>query len=343
MRLRPLACLLAALAAGLAGCAPQSEAVWPTDLPATQSQLEQMRSSLQQTLWGHTGVPQIQGQVSESNADAALVPANVAAVSQRIQLLAVPLRFGLTSKVRLITPKHVRNCSLVLIGGHAVVWEGGGDVIASAALTNGCSIALVEMPGQGLNGEIIAVRPDGVRLQLNDQNGGHNAFQMLESDGQPVLDLFVNPVIAAIQQLSQDTNTVPVVAGLSGGAFLTVLAAAADPEVHDSLSVAGFGNSTGVDDCRDDYEQCTPTFYSKVSPSQLRVMAAAPAGRTHIDQFNRTDICCFAYATVPEWASPVSQSAQQLGGHYELQLYDFPGHAYGLQAVTVLSTMLGTT
>lgn len=328
----------------VAACARPSGAVqWPTELPSNQQELQQLRSQLQQNLWGSEGVPAMTAEVSSSNAAQALLPPEVAKVAGTVELLTVPLRFGLSSKVRLIEPERLRQCSLVVVGGHAPIWEGLANVVVAEALAKGCSTALVEMPGHGLNGEQIAVRPDGVRLQLNEQNGNHDNYRMLESAGRPVMDVFVDPVIAATQYLRKSNGSSPVLTGLSGGALLVILAAAADPEIRSSLSVAGFGNSTGVDDCRDDYEQCAREFYRTVSPSQLRVMASAPAGREHVDQFNRSDICCFAFPVEPAWAEPIAESASELGGRYELQLYNMPGHSYSPESLQLLASMLGET
>lgn len=230
---------------------------------------------------------------------------------------AVPLRFGLTSTLTEYVPDVPKGCGLIVHGGHANWTEGGGQEVAAQGLAAGCRVITIDMPGHGANRGQVAMLASGDPISVNQTDALHNAFESIAGSGN-ALDVFVSPVVAGVDRLTDTGRTPIIMAGLSGGGWSTSLAAAVDPRITKSLAVAG---STTVDPsqpCGGDYEQCLPQLYSRASMEQIYSLAASGPGREHVQILNFYDPCCFAGNDGTSWTSEVERgvSAMNDGGSY---------------------------
>lgn len=159
---------------------------------------------------------------------------------------------------------------------------------------------------------------------------------------------FIEPVVVAIntviaQRMFSDISMM----GASGGGWTTVLAAAVDPRIANSASVAGSlplffpGASDSCGISRDAEQNDEPgSLYESISYLDLYILAAsgtAPNGvnRRHMQIDNQFDTCCFYginfLGYVPVLSSYISQNNF---GNYSYYLdTTFVGHGYDLGSV----------
>lgn len=298
------------LTTGVAHAAPQRSSR-TGELPQTLAQAVFDRDTLRRVVLGVTELP-------EEPED--LLPwrtafgAPVLKHAQEVRQSDVPLRFGLHSTLTEYAAVDPADCGFIIHGGHGSWIEGGGQEVAELALERGCRVVAIDMPEQGVNAGQLATLPTGDRLQLRQPDGLHNAFAVLDSPSRTALDLFVVPVIAAVDHLTRTGDSQQVtMAGLSGGGWTTSLAAAVDPRISRSMAVAG---STTVDTgqpCGLDYEQCLSRLYSQIPMQTIYVLAASGPGRAHAQILNYYDPCCHAYESGQSWVPQVQASVAAIG------------------------------
>ncbi len=255
----------------------------------------------------------------------------------------VPLRFGLHSGLLEYIPDAPTGCGLIIHGGHGSWTDGGGDQAATRALADGCRVIAIDMPGQGRNAEQEATLPTGEALSVKT-DGLHGAFALLDTPSRTALDVFVVPVIAAVDRMEATTAAPVTAVGLSGGGWTAAVAAAVDDRIDRSLNVAG---STVVDPeqpCSGDYEQCLGRLYSAVPMETIYALAASGPGRESVQVLNYYDPCCFAGTNGSQWSGSVQRdvTAAGAGGTYTLIIdRTFPGqHAYQPSATDILDGWL---
>jgi hypothetical protein len=123
----------------------------------------------------------------------------------------------------------------------------------------------------------------------------HDNFSLLpHTMGHPVR-YFIEPVIVAVNYLSQKGFSTPSMAGISGGGWTTTWAAALDTRIARSFPVAGT-YPTFLREERDigDWEQTTQDLYGQAGYLDLYVLGSHGKGRAQLQILNRYDPCCFA-------------------------------------------------
>ncbi len=324
---RILSCLralvvLALVVAACTSCAMtrvlDSAGVSQQPLPQTQAQVDSLREKLQQLLWQTPGLPSADSvKIADDNLANVPLAEDLRKLATSAQLWVVPLRFGLESRVTVLSPKATtaKKCALVFNSGHGPTPDSGA-VLISKTLQAGCTLAIVELPGSGRNRGQVASLENGAKVSEADGTGLHDGISMLDDGKRTAMDLFVTPpivVAAKLRQLGYITN----MAGFSGGGWITPIAAAADPAIVDSTSVAGFLNVPDVRTCAGDYEQCAPTFFNAFSAEQMYVLASAGPGRAFYQVWNMYDSCCNAVTQLPDFVEPIQAALVSIGsGRY---------------------------
>ena len=302
----------ALLLGGCGGSAAADSGNVPSDLPQSQAEVDATRSELRDAIWGSTTLPIPEVSAVDFPVPSLLLEPQTKALAGSSQVVTVPLRFDLTSQVITLSPKGPVTCTAIFNSGHG---PNIGDIAATVQtlLRQGCVVAIVQMPQSGINGGQVAVLPDGTRTALSS-NGLHNDFLSLETANRSALDIFVTPIVATVSYLMNRyrTDTVGAI-GFSGGGWLTSIAAAADPRIGVSMSVAGFKSVPQLDTCDGDYEQCTPLLFGRVSAPQIYVLASTGEDRSHTQIFNEFDSCCYSGGDLPDYVDPVKAAVEAVG------------------------------
>jgi len=160
------------------------------------------------------------------------------------------------------------------------------------------------------------------------------------------LKFFVEPIVVAINTaVTNGTFKDITMMGASGGGWSTVLAAAVDPRIAKSASVAGSLPSflpSATDSCtfsRDAEQLNGPgVLYGGISYLDLYILAAngiqqSGAKRQHIQINNQFDSCCFFGINYQGYAGVLSNYMihNSLGSYKYYLDSGFVGHGYHLQ------------
>lgn len=310
------------------------------DLRGARAQMVYDRDTLRRIVLGAADPPAeaIDPPMWRRAVDAPVLPG-----AARVMQADVPLRFGLHSELLEYIPEVPTGCGLILHGGHGPWADGGGDQVAARALADGCRVIAIDMPAQGRNAGQEAILPTGERLAV-ETDGLHGAFDILDTPSRTALDVFVLPVIAAVDRMEATTDAPVTVAGLSGGGWTAAVAAAVDDRIARSLNVAGSTVVDSAQPCAGDYEQCLSRLYEAVPMETIYALGASGPGRQSVQVLNYYDPCCFAGDDGSQWATGVQRdvAAAGAGGTYTLIIdRTFPGqHAYQRSATDVLDEWL---
>lgn len=231
--------------------------------------------------------------------------------------MIVRLPHGFTSSIAVSVPKAPNGALVIYHTGH----EG---------FTNRDRAAIRTYLGAGytvwrLNLPLIGQQPSGVTVTLPSFGAltvrEHRQMAYLDeiTEGHP-LRYFVEPLIAAVNQ-AEEMGYSPIFAtGLSGGGWVTILAAALDPRIAASYPVAGgLPLSLRFDRPRrnwGDWEENLPELFRIASFEDLSILGAA--GRSQIQVLNEYDICCYNDARYLDFAPAIQAVVQQLGGHFAI-------------------------
>jgi hypothetical protein len=264
------------------------------------------------------------------------------------------------------TPKNSNGRLYVLHDGHAndsynpdgsiktrAIHNSANQVTINSLLGSGYTVLWVQMPLFGDNLTASA----GISLSGCPRTSGNAVTNLLKcsdrhgaifrSFNHP-LRFFIEPVIVAINTALAHGNFKDVsMMGASGGGWTTVVAAAVDPRITTSVSVAGslpLFLPSASDSCRfgRDAEQTDPQggLYQQVSYLDLYILDSArgPGGgsRLHQQINNQFDVCCFYGINYTGYVPILSKYiAQNNLGNYEYQLDNsFVGHGYNFKGVT---------
>lgn len=343
--------LVVVIALLLSGCGAQSAAsllapppitAVPSGLPQSPAQADQQRAELATALFGTpdlSGAKQGTTVVTPANQDS--IPLSLRPLVVGTYILTVPLKFELSSNVRVLIPAAPRHCVLLWHGGHAAdAYISGGEKVVQDALLANCRVAVLDMPLHGANAGIPARTTDGriVDPQRPDPYSLHNDLTWLDPDNTgAALSLFIAPVVATVDHfLTADPASDITLAGFSGGGWTTTVAAAVDPRIRHSVEVAGSQPFTELNSCAGDYEQCHPALYGRVSMMQMYVLASQGLFREHVQFLNYNDTCCYSHIDGKAYTATVQQSVTASGGglflmfpDYTLQTHAIPAAAQG--------------
>jgi hypothetical protein len=174
-------------------------------------------------------------------------------------------------------PSHFNGRVAILIQGHSDDYL---DKEATHFLEAGYAVILRAMPG--------FANDRYIRDETRDFQGDHDGFYDLESADFNPMVLFVQPNVVAVNLASMlFPGAKVVVAGLSGGAHMALLAHALDQRIARSISVSGWKPfflryRQGDKDFEGDYEQNTNRFYREFHLDYLDlVMLATRGARKH--------------------------------------------------------------
>lgn len=329
--------VIAALSAVALLTACSSGSQTPPPLPTTAEGADALRRDFTTQLLGRPDAGQ-ESPIQESAFDRLSLPEIVQPEVRSVKMLTVPLRFGLVSRVLVMYPEGApKKCAVVYSAGHSGQWDVGGDQAVLVGLRKGCTVAALEMPGYGRNGGQIAKTADGHTVDLTSTSL-HERYWMLDEASASALDIFVDPVLQTVRYLQRTEPGVPVVlTGLSGGGYTSMLAAAVDTSVSQTISVAGSGRPTGPEACTEDYEYCATLQRGATLEQAYYLAAQGPFRRfTQVSIWN--DDCCYRQIRAEEYAEDIAAAVEATGLGQFLFLSDTfaTQHSYTLQALQVL-------
>lgn len=312
----------------------------PQALPSSPQTVVDMRRDITRAVLGTRIVFGSRSLVSETSSPLLGLPTDLAAETASAQTMDIPLRFGLISHALVLNPSRPGECSALVHGGHGSVLLGDGDRAILTLLKRGCTTVLIDMPLHGRNAGQKATLPDGRIVDLltpkfTDSSPTpvqHDQLRSLDSVDATALDLFISPVVTAVDFLEFAHPHVPVTAvGLSGGGWTVETAAAIDTRITNTISVAGSAPIDNLETCVGDYEQCHPALYSKVSYQAIYALAAIGKDRRFVKVLNLFDACCYSGLNGLTFVTPVNDavaSARQ-GGAFFFYADAAPGvHGY---------------
>ncbi len=228
-----------------------------------------------------------------------------------IEALTVTMEFGLTSLVTLVTPMHSGKIVTIYHRGHAgpSVFTPDFTPSVNALLKAGHTVAIIAMPLYPPNEPIVTV--GDVVLATHDD------FEKLPRfTPSAELKFFLQPVFQTVEDFSQRHPDWQIqLAGLSGGGWTTVLAAAIDSRIDRSVSIAGsMPITTWTSEEDADREQTLPGIAGRLDYQDLYVLMTYP-NRNATLVYNTHDPCCFAPGeTSWAWEESVRSAAGELGG-----------------------------
>jgi len=248
--------------------------------------------------------------------------------------LRVDMAFGLQSNILHHIPKERREDKAIIIfhKGHGSDYPNRFKPLASL-IAAGHEVYEVGMPliKENKVKGLVYESPRYGRIALRQ----HDDFWFMDlPDGSP-LRFFVEPVVALVERIrSRDAERPIVMVGLSGGGWTTVLAAAIEPRIDGSVSVAGsWPEHLLTKNMRypGDYEQVTPELYRIANRLELYTMAGYGKGRRHLQVFNERDTCCFAGSEGKGYEAVIQNRLKALGvGAFEVGIdRDAAGHIIG--------------
>jgi hypothetical protein len=233
------------------------------------------------------------------------------------------------------------------------IYNTSNYVTVKSLLSKGFTVLWLQMPLYGDN----LTSSTGVTFPTDCPNtdGSNNVFTLgqclqrhkgiFDTFSNP-FKFFVEPVVVALNTvLSQGTFTDVTMMGASGGGWSTVVAAAVDPRIRTSVSVAGslplFFPSATDTTCtysRDAEQMNGPgQLYQGISYLDLYILAGngiQPSGaqRQHIQINNQFDTCCFYGIDFLGYAGYLTayMTDNALGNYRYILDSDFVGHGYDL-------------
>ena len=272
---------------------PRLLAVDPADFITVRSEeaLARTRQALIQAIWGRADLPPFPGPATIERVYPA--PSNAASCPLLQDKLARRLDCNLdlyrdTANLAAIDRLAFRiTDQYVSIAGHFIPRSGNGKVViyqhgyAGTYHDQWRHIARLVAEGYAV-------------LALNLPAYGENAIPaavMDEADPR----IFIDPALAAAHYATERLHYRAVaMLGLSAGAWVTVMAAAVEPEIIQSYAVAGVLPVY----LRREKETAPPQLDSRLLQAadylDIYVLGTSGVGRSQMQIFNRFDRCCFA-------------------------------------------------
>jgi hypothetical protein len=194
-----------------------------------------------------------------------------------------------------------------------------------ALLSAGYSVVTMSMPLNGPNSRPTVLVPRFGYIQFDS----HKYLKFLPLETGSPIRFFIDPVERVVSLLASRYRDVSMI-GLSGGGWTTTLAAAVDPRIARSYSVAGsyplflrFNSKNNWGD----WEENDPALYNVANYLDLYILAAYGEGRKSVQIFNRSDPCCFAGNWWQTYDLAVREAVRKTGsGVFQIVSFENSNH-----------------
>lgn len=269
------------------------------------------------------------------------------------QRLTIALGQGLVSVVYVWTPAAPNNRLFIVADGHT---DSITNIVNYATVNTllglGFTVAWVQMPLLGSN---LAASSPAAPFPANCRAGCDRHAAIFATYGAAGFRYFLEPVVVSLNYLlSHGRYRDVTMMGASGGGWTSLLAAAIDPRITYSASIAGSlpmhlrGGACGKPSLGDAEQHNWPgNLYSRITYVDLYIMAAngtEPDGtaRKHLQINNQFDACCFFGITYQSYADALTKYvAERSLGDYSYHLNStFVGHGYDFSKDTEVNHTL---
>ncbi len=231
--------------------------------------------------------------------------------------MLVRLPNGFTSFIAVSTPESPNGALVIYHTGHEG-FTGRDRAAIQAYLKAGYTVWRLDLPliGQQKSGVTVNLPSFG---ELTIREHRQMAYLDEVTEGHP-LRYFVEPAVAAVNQAKKDGFANIFMTGLSGGGWITILAAAIDPRIDASYPVAGgLPLAFRFEQPKrnwGDWEENLPELFRIASFEDLSILGAA--GRSQIQVLNEYDICCYNDPRYLEFVPAIRAVVEQLDGHFAI-------------------------
>ncbi|MCX7855584.1 MAG: PhoPQ-activated protein PqaA family protein [Anaerolineae bacterium] len=229
--------------------------------------------------------------------------------------MLVRLPNGFTSSIVVYTPEFPNGALVLYHTGHEG-YTARDRAAIRAFLEAGYTVWRLDLPliGQQPSGVTVDL-PSCGRLTIREHR--QMAYLGEVTEGHP-LRYFVEPVVAAVNQAEAEGVSDVFMTGLSGGGWVTILAAAADPRIDASYPVAG-GLPLALRFAQPrrnwgDWEENLPELFQIASFEDLSILGAAD--RSQIQVLNEYDICCYNDPRYLDFVPAMQAVVERLDGHF---------------------------
>lgn len=252
----------------------------------------------------------------------------------------VRMDHGIDSDILVLTPKRVTKDIVIIYqqGHEGSAWA--GKRVIGHFIAQGYQVVVIEMPLLGRNSSpVINLRRHGA-VKMSS----HDFFTLRDYEfGGNSIRYFVEPVIAAINQLMTNGVKRFAMLGSSGGGWTTTLCAALDPRIYWSFSVAGslpFNLRQGNE--LSDYENHLPALYNIVNYPELYILSASSGERLAMQILNKYDTVVFSGDRGKLYQSVVQEFLSRFGlGRYSCVIDStWVGHGISRYALKIISAHL---
>jgi hypothetical protein len=314
--------------------------IWPNGFPANMLPTSVVQTTAQNSIRNASGLYQYLLRGRGSNL-------------RKEYKLTIDSGFGFRSIVYLWIPRTSTNKLFLIHDGHSDdSFDAGGAVIVRAIvnttnyatvktlLREGQAVMWIQMPLYGDNLAQSSPRPPFSPACREGCDRHAEMFRAFDNSRISPFRFFLEPVLVSINYALRHAAYSRIsIMGASGGGWTSLLAAAIDPRIARSASVAGSlplylrtgeCGSANVGDA----EQQTQSglLYKEISYLDLYIMAGSGANRYHLQINNQFDSCCFFGTTYRTYAAYLSNFVNVHNlGRYEYYLdSSFVGHGYNI-------------
>ncbi len=259
------------------------------------------------------------------------------------QRLNINLGNGLVSVVYVWEPRETNNRLAILADGHTDSMANiTNHVTVNTLLGLGFTVAWLQMPLLGTN---LAASSPAAPFPASCRAGCDRHAAIFAAFGASGFRYFIEPVVISLNYLLSHGKFRDVtMMGASGGGWTSLVAAAIDPRITYSASVAGSlpmylrSGTCGKPNSGDAEQHNWPgLLYSRISYVDLYIMAANGTQqdgvpRKHVQINNQFDTCCFFGISYQSYADALTKYiAQRKLGDYSYRLdSSFVGHGYNV-------------
>jgi hypothetical protein len=272
---------------------------------------------------------------------------------QKEHRLTINVGFGIKSIVYLWTPRVSNNKLFLVHDGHSddsfdakgavsvrAIVNTTNYVTVKALLREGYAVMWFQMP---LYGDNLSQSSPPAAFRAECRAGCDRHAEIFRVFGRSRISpyrFFLEPVLVSINYALRHAAYSSIsIMGASGGGWVTLLAAAIDPRIASSASVAASlplnlrTGACGTASVGDAEQRTQPgLLYKDISYLDLYIMAASGANRYHLQINNQFDTCCFFGTTYLTYADYLTNLVNLNGlGKYEYYLdRTFAGHGYNV-------------
>ncbi|NKB55235.1 MAG: hypothetical protein GKS00_02765 [Alphaproteobacteria bacterium] len=247
---------------------------------------DQIRRALIQTIWGPGGLPaQTMPEPYDGKVPERLTPLPGVASSQQLR---IPVDLGYAAYIFILKPETPNGRLVIYQHGYAGTVDAMTPLL-TALIEEGYTVAASNYPEYGPN--------QFPRVNLERFGLYSLSHDRIVSVHPRPIRFYVEPVIVAINALSRDGAYSRIdMLGFSAGGWIATLAAAVDPRIQGTFTVAG-GYPLYLR--LDNFEKSAPPpqlfqpLLQAANYLEMYVLAAEGPARQLTQIFNRYDRCCY--------------------------------------------------